>query len=157
MKTLWIGLLILFVLLFIIFYLAHKNRRLKKEISKNPRRKIIELFAPRFNKRKSKKLKKLIDEHQKKRKDRERAELFGLFDFKELKKRSYVDLLDKIARHHHIKKRIKSKEIKANSTTVESLVREMKGKEAKIEDLSEKEAKDVFDILRNKISGTRKR
>lgn len=151
MKLVWFGLPILLALILLIFYLAHRNSSKTKKTLEKTEKDIKRVLFPSLSKGKKDNIKKIVEEHQKKRKDKEREELFHLFGVGELKSKSHVDLLDKIVNVHKLKKRFKEKEMEVHHDSFKAIKKLFKGLENKqksIKDMTEKEAEDVFKKLK---------
>jgi len=93
-------------------------------------------------------------------KEKERGNLLGLFDADGIKetKLSYINLLGKVIEGHEIRKtrKVKMKEKEENVfLKVEGIVQKLKEEETKVEELTEKEAKDIFSRLREAVEKAR--
>lgn len=155
-KTSFPILKLLFFLLLLIalfFWLYHKNKS-KKEISSITKKRIPFFTSRKRIAQRREKLRKLIEERNKKRREQERAELFSLFGFGEItkKKPSYLDLLAKVIKTHELRKSFWLKQPSSSKkdafAQVETLITDLKKGKKKITELTETQAKDIFERLK---------
>lgn len=143
------------VLFFYLFYLENKLRNTGFEkdpgevhfFRRNPQK---EEQRKKEAKEREKRITRLIDERERKTKEKEREELFGLFGVGEAnnKKVSHIARLRKIANFYGAKKfRKKEKEVFKD---VDALIEDFKNPK-KIEKLTEDEAKEIFNKLKNLV------
>lgn len=154
----WIWIILVSFLLAIIFFLVYRRYKPKREkVLMEPKAKKKPRFFVRREaiKEREERIRKLKEEMEYKRKEKEREELFGLFGLsKEERKLTHVDLLDKITKVHELKDRRRLRE-EDTFRKLERFVSELTEKEKKKEEekSTKKEAKNVFEKLKGIIRG----
>lgn len=148
-KPLWPWVVSFVLLAGAIFYLFWKYgpQRREREEERKPRR----FFFRRSEEIKTEKSRGLGW----KVREKERREMFNLFGFGEIKekKRTYVDLLEKIARVTELKKGRGMGRGEKVFKEVEGLVEGLKEEGKKIGELTEREARDIFERLKELVEG----